>query len=132
MLAHRLHLGEYASALCQGSFIVTSRPATRALAGLLSGLVVTGVVVALALTLFADAEVYTLPRGVGLGWLIPVIAAGLVVLLSWALLSPHHRHDEQSTPVMVLCSACDSVMMQEWRMCPYCGNIKSEGAIPNE
>jgi len=111
---------------------VTSRPATRALAGLLSGLVVTGVVLALALTLFADAEVYVLPQGVGLGWLIPAIAAGLVVLLSWALLSPHRRHDEQSTPVMVRCSSCDAVMMQEWRMCPYCGNIKSEGDTPYE
>ncbi len=106
---------------------MTSRPATRALAGLLSGLVVTGVVLALALTLFADANIYVLPRGAGLGWLIPAIATGLVVLLSWALLSSHHRNDERATPVMVRCGSCDAVMMQQWRLCPYCGNIKSEG-----
>jgi len=91
-----------------------------------------GVVLALVLTLFADTELYVLPQGAGLGWVIPAIAAGLVVLLSWALLSSHHRHDEQSTPVMVRCTSCDAVMMQEWRMCPYCGSIKSEGDTPDE
>ncbi len=106
---------------------MTSRPVTRALASLLSGLVVLGVVVALALTLFADTELYLLPRGEGLGWMIPAIAAGLVVLLSWALLSSRHHNELQSTPVMVRCTSCDAVMMQEWRMCPYCGSIKSEG-----
>lgn len=111
---------------------MTSRPVTRALAGLLTGLVVAGVVVALALTLFADTDLYVLPQDTGLGWVIPVIAAGLVVLLGWALLSPRRRHDEQSAPVMVRCCSCDAVMMQGWRMCPYCGNIKSEGDPTDE
>lgn len=111
---------------------MTSRPVTRALAGLLSGLVVLGVVVALGMTLFADADLYLLPRGAGLGWLIPAIVAGLVVLLSWTLLSSHRRHEETSPPVMVRCSSCDAVMMQEWRMCPYCGFIKSEGETSDE
>lgn len=91
-----------------------------------------GVLLALALTLFADADSYVLPQGTGLGWVIPAIAAGLVVLLSWALLSSHHHDDELSAPVMVRCSSCDAVMMQEWRMCPYCGNIKSEGDTADE
>jgi len=111
---------------------VTSRPVTRALAGLLSGLVITGVLLALGLTLFADADRYVLPQGAGLGWVIPAIAAGLVVLLSWALLSSHHHHEESSAPVMVRCGSCDAAMMQEWRLCPYCGNIKSEGDTPDE
>jgi len=54
------------------------------------------------------------------------------VLLSWALLSSHRHHDELSAPVMVRCSSCDAVMMQEWRMCPYCGNIKTEGDTADE
>jgi len=91
-----------------------------------------GVLVALALTLFADADNYLLPLGPGLGWIIPAIATGLVVLLSWALLSSHRHHDERSAPVMVRCSSCDAVMMQGWRMCPYCGNIKSEGDTADE
>lgn len=111
---------------------MTSRPVTRALAGILSGLVIAGVVIALALTLFADSNRYVFPEGSGLGWVMPAIAAGLVVLLSWALLSAQRHPDERSTPVMVRCTSCDAVMMQEWRMCPYCGNIKSEGDPPDE
>jgi hypothetical protein len=111
---------------------VLSRPFIRVFAGVLTAIVFLGVGLALGFTVWAGRASGPLPHAGYIGWLMPVIAAGLVGLLAWALLSPRDNRAEQSARAMVRCRSCDANMMQGWRLCPYCGAMKEEEETPDE
>jgi hypothetical protein len=55
-------------------------------------------------------------------WVVPLVAGGAVGLFSWYLLSgagsSEHRAAGRAT---VGCAACGAEILDDWRLCPYCG-----------
>ena len=62
-----------------------------------------------------------------LGWVLPLLTGSVVGLVAWALLfkAPNYR-DEDDPPRSVPCPVCSKAVMQDWRMCPYCGSPIAE------
>lgn len=61
-----------------------------------------------------------------LGWTMPPLAGILIGGVAWALLSkaPHYSDDVRSRR-SVPCPSCEKAVMEDWRMCPYCGRVLS-------
>ncbi|MHB1475618.1 MAG: zinc ribbon domain-containing protein, partial [Dermatophilaceae bacterium] len=59
------------------------------------------------------------------GWLAPLIAASVIGGVAWLLLSQESRHRDEDTPTAALssCPECGRVVLSQWRMCPYCGDM---------
>lgn len=59
------------------------------------------------------------------GWLAPLIAASVIGGVAWLLLSQesHHDDDERPTSALASCPECGRVVLSQWRMCPYCGEM---------
>jgi hypothetical protein len=56
------------------------------------------------------------------GWAIPLVAGGSVGLLSWFLLAGRaHGGSTEPRRAMVRCASCGTELLEEWRLCPYCG-----------
>ncbi len=67
-----------------------------------------------------------------LGWTVPLITglliAGVVVLL---LGSPQEDGDTPADLNSSTCSSCGSPIIDEWRMCPHCGELlECDVALP--
>lgn len=101
---------------------MTTRPVIRVIASVLIAAVFSGVALALGFT-FLAGEAPALSAD-GIGWLLPILAVGMVGLLGWVMLTPRNRRDETVRPAMIRCTSCDATMMPDWRMCPYCGSMK--------
>lgn len=57
-----------------------------------------------------------------IGWLVPAVAASVVLGVSGVLLAQRRSGDEgNSSYDRVRCPACEREVMGQWRMCPYCG-----------
>lgn len=57
-----------------------------------------------------------------IGWLVPAVAASVVLGVSGVLLAQRRSGDEGNTSYdRVRCPACEREVMGQWRMCPYCG-----------
>lgn len=101
-------------------------PILRAAAAIVGGL-------AAAAGLFGLLAVADAGRGplqqviAGPGWLIPIVAGGIVGTLAWVLLSgnDHVEPDPTTTPTAT-CPSCDSQVLSDWRLCPYCGRFVDE------
>lgn len=68
-------------------------------------------------------------------WTIPLVAGAAVGVLSLLLLTGTAREDESdSRRVNVICPSCGMQVLEDWRLCPYCGGSKerviSEGESP--
>lgn len=62
------------------------------------------------------------------GWVVPLVAGATVGVLSWLLLGGDYAPEASETgPHRVECPVCGTELLQEWRLCPYCG-VKSEKA----
>lgn len=57
------------------------------------------------------------------GWTIPLIAGGLVGVASWLLLTGHEGDDIGDDLHSSACAVCGQPIIEEWRLCPYCGTI---------
>lgn len=102
------------------------RPAIRALAVLLGTLAVLGIVVAIAITWRVPDTGGSGDEISRLGWLMPVVVAGLVGVLGWVTLA-NGRVDEDAPRAMIQCVSCGSSVMRGWRMCPHCGHLAEDG-----
>lgn len=55
-------------------------------------------------------------------WGLALIVGTLVALVALLLLEPR-RELEDSSSVSSSCSACGKPTLEEWRLCPYCGQM---------
>lgn len=55
-------------------------------------------------------------------WAIPLVAGGTVGLLSWFLLGGVSDEEARDAgPAKARCATCGMEVLEEWRLCPYCG-----------
>ncbi len=101
----------------------------RKLVILLGVLFAASVLTGLAILLAPGARQVAL----GDGWAVPILAGGGVGLLSWLLLSADSRSDS-ATPrrTMVRCTSCGMELLEDWRLCPFCGASGAEQAGPRK
>ncbi len=67
-------------------------------------------------------------RGAPAGWAVPLIAGAGVGLLSWFLLASTGRGESRgASPVLVRCVSCGAEVLEDWRLCPYCGGSSERG-----
>jgi len=58
----------------------------------------------------------------GAVWAIPLVAGGTVGLLSWFLLAgASDEGTPDAGPVKTRCASCGVEVLEDWRLCPYCG-----------
>jgi peptidoglycan/LPS O-acetylase OafA/YrhL len=86
------------------------------LAGLSFGLLLLFSVVALLLSLLRSTP--TAPM-----WGLALIVGTLVALVALLLLEPASESDGADL-VISSCAACGKPMLAEWRLCPYCGQMR--------
>jgi len=93
-------------------------PFARSTTTLVGGIAVLALVVALVVGVVSG----TLPTPRNSGWAVPLVAGGAVGLLSLFLLAGTTRDEERDAPLMkTSCAACGMQVLEEWRLCPYCG-----------
>jgi hypothetical protein len=67
------------------------------------------------------------------GWGLPLLAGTLIGGVAWGLLfaAPRYRKEDPSRH-SVPCPSCDKAVMEDWRMCPYCGRVLPVAERPLE
>lgn len=98
------------------------------------GLAIIGASVAmwLVLTAVARADAAGLAAAYPLGafgWMVPVAAGAAVGLVAWVALGTGTASDPDSIirdehP----CAACGRMILDDWRLCPYCGTLVDDGS----
>lgn len=79
-------------------------------------------VAGIAFIIAADCQVAGSVVARPIGWLVPAVAASVVLGVSGVLLAQRRAGDEGNTSYdRVQCPACEREVMGQWRMCPYCG-----------
>lgn len=93
----------------------------RIAAAVFGGLVVVGVLSAFVGMNSAGGPL-AWSAGSPAGWAVPVVAGATVGVLSWLLLGGENSADASSDgPQTVDCPVCGTELLEEWRLCPYCG-----------
>jgi hypothetical protein len=87
------------------------------LVGALAGLLAIGLAVIL---LDGDDRAFIGGPGSLLGWTVPLVALFVIVAVTWWLLA-RDADDSDDDSVYVNCDSCGHSILQEWRLCPYCG-----------
>ncbi len=57
----------------------------------------------------------------GAGWIVPLVGGAAVGAFSWLILSGTTFGEVSCTPSTVPCPLCGTDVLEDWRMCPYCG-----------
>ncbi|HSK46865.1 MAG TPA: hypothetical protein VLA05_02540 [Coriobacteriia bacterium] len=61
------------------------------------------------------------------GWIIPIVAGGVIGLVALALLAGEDAPAHSAMhPSSCKCSQCGGTVLGEWRLCPHCGARLSE------
>lgn len=63
---------------------------------------------------------------IALGWTLPLFSAAIAGGVSWLLLSDRDVTDPEVPVTTAHCGACGSAMVEDWRLCPYCGTLVCE------
>ncbi len=88
----------------------------------LLGIVAAGVAVLALVTLangglgFAGCNLTT-----PLGWTIPLVSLFVILGVGWLLMSQAPKDDGAGPASTVACDACGRPVLEDWRLCPYCG-----------
>ena len=61
---------------------------------------------------------------------IPLVMLLLIAGLAWFLLARNARPDSDPEP-SVECPSCGRSILQEWRLCPFCGSRISQASVPD-
>ena len=92
---------------------------------IIGGLAFSGILLALLVLLNADCGFVGCTGTTPWGWIVPLVAGvvlGLVVVL---LLDGEDLTDESKSRELKSssCASCGSAIIDEWRMCPDCGEL---------
>ena len=105
---------------------MSRRPIIRVGAAVLGGLAV-AVALLGALTIVNAGQGFEgCTATTALGWTIPLLAGGLVGLASWILLSDRASDDPKRELHARACGVCGHQVLDEWRLCPYCGTLTEQ------
>ncbi|MDA3937581.1 MAG: hypothetical protein PF636_12140 [Actinomycetota bacterium] len=61
------------------------------------------------------------------GWLLPLLSGALVAVIAWMLIDGDRGDPHVSaadSPESTTCMHCGTSIMQEWKLCPYCGQLR--------
>ena len=89
-----------------------------ALVGVLVGLLAAGLLIVTLVD--ADRQVVGGPGSL-FGWAVPLVALFVIVAVTWLLLARDSRETSDDDALYVICGSCGHSILQEWRLCPYCG-----------
>lgn len=103
---------------------MTRKPIVRVAAAITGGLFATFALLALLLAVNAGAGFEGTTGTTPLGWTVPLIAGALVGAVAWLLLAEDVQ-DPDMDHRAATCSACGEGILEDWRMCPYCGDMVS-------
>jgi len=99
----------------------------RVAAAVLGGFAVV-TVLALFVRMVSASGVPAWPMDSQAGWIVPIVAGTTVGVLSWLLLGGDDIVDSgDSARPTVSCPVCGTELLEEWRLCPYCG-VQSDEA----
>jgi hypothetical protein len=62
-----------------------------------------------------------------LGWTAILVSGLVIAVAGWMLFSAGRRFDDGPRLATVECPVCGRAVLEEWRLCPYCG---SEADVP--
>lgn len=97
-----------------------NRPIMRLVAAVLGGIAVVTVLGALVIAVSSGRGL--VPAGAG--WVVPLVVGGSVGLLSWFLLTETPSEDgSDAKRATVTCALCGTEVLEDWRLCPYCGEL---------
>jgi len=110
---------------------VTRKPIVRIAAAIAGGLFVAVALLALLVAVNAGTGFRSSTGTTPLRWTIPLVAGALVGAVAWLLLADEIA-EEVSEPRSSECHACGAAILDDWRLCPYCGGIVSKTDDPAE
>ena len=58
---------------------------------------------------------------IGCGWIIPLLAAGIIGGVLLLLASQRPKSGEDPSAAEAVCPTCGAAVMSDWRLCPGCG-----------
>lgn len=70
-----------------------------------------------------------------LGWLAPLVAGLVIGTVSLSLLSgeaPAIEHNVENWDSGAVCDACGSPVIDQWRMCPNCGQLLGGDSVSTD
>jgi len=102
---------------------VARKPVFRVAAAVFGGVAVAVSLLGILAFVNADEGFAGCAATTALGWTIPLVAGGLVGLTSWLLLVERDSGDDRPGLQSSRCDACGSPVVDEWRLCPYCGHV---------
>lgn len=104
------------------------KPARRIVLATLGALVAVGAVLAMLLLINSDEGFIGSTVTYPFGWLAPLLAGAILGVATWVLLDqPRARRHDDAGYDAGTCPQCDREILGQWRMCPYCGALLSEG-----
>jgi len=90
-----------------------------------AGIVLVGVALA-TLAVLGTGPLGNSSTGV-LGWIIPIVAGSVIGLAAFLLLDSDQADSGLRVELKAAtCSSCGAEVMEEWRMCPDCGEMLDE------
>lgn len=113
---------------------MTRRPIVRFVAAVAAGLAVGAALLAVIIVVNAGADFDGSTAATRFGWAIPILTGLVVAGVAWALLSSEtvdSASDEMRTASSV-CYQCGKPLLSEWRLCPYCGSLKTDEEPPDD
>ncbi|MRR11668.1 zinc ribbon domain-containing protein [bacterium] len=59
------------------------------------------------------------------GWIVPLVGGLVIAMASLLLLDPgRHADDDDAVELRAsACASCGSPIIDEWRLCPHCGQL---------
>ena len=86
--------------------------------GVLAGVLALGL---LFVTVSEDGRRMIGGPGTMFGWALPLVSLFVIVAVTWLLLARDSRDVDSDDPHYVTCEACGQSILEDWRLCPYCG-----------
>ena len=85
-----------------------------------------GVLLALLLLINSDCGFVGCSGLMPYGWIIPLVAGVVLGLVVMLLMNQDDAASEDSSEMRsTACSACGEMIIDDWRLCPHCGQMRT-------